>query len=87
MYYVKERGRSDFRFYQRKMNIGLLSRMKIDHAMRLALEHQNSNCTINRCLISIVNKCSELGADSMERQGELGDISPRSSFPSPNKPD
>lgn len=38
MYHVKERGRSDFRFYQRQMNIGLLSRMKLDHAMRLALE-------------------------------------------------
>ncbi|MEW9900805.1 EAL domain-containing protein [Chitinivorax sp. PXF-14] len=37
MYYVKERGRSDFRFYQRQMNVGLLSRMKLDHAMRLAL--------------------------------------------------
>lgn len=40
MYHVKERGRSDFRFYQRQMNIGLLSRMKLDHAMRQALEHQ-----------------------------------------------
>ncbi|MFZ6724737.1 sensor domain-containing protein [Undibacterium sp. MH2W] len=38
MYHVKERGRSDFRFYQRQMNIGLLSRMKLDHAMRQALE-------------------------------------------------
>ncbi len=37
MYHVKERGRSDFRFYQRQMNIGLLSRMKLDHAMRQAL--------------------------------------------------
>jgi EAL domain-containing protein (putative c-di-GMP-specific phosphodiesterase class I) len=39
MYHVKERGRSGFRFYQRQMNIGLLSRMKLDHAMRQALEH------------------------------------------------
>ncbi|MEN6587152.1 MAG: EAL domain-containing protein [Sulfuricella sp.] len=39
MYHVKERGRSDFRFYQRQMNIDLLSRMKLDHAMRLALEN------------------------------------------------
>ena len=39
MYHVKERGRSDFRFYQRQMNIGLLSRMKLDHAMRQALQH------------------------------------------------
>ncbi len=37
MYHVKERGRAGFRFYQRQMNVGLLSRMKIDHAMRQAL--------------------------------------------------
>ena len=39
MYHVKERGRSDFRFYQRQMNIDLLTRVKLDHAMRQALEH------------------------------------------------
>lgn len=37
MYHVKERGRSDFRFYQRQMNVDLLSRMKLDNAMRGAL--------------------------------------------------
>lgn len=37
MYHVKERGRAGFRFYQRQMNVGLLSRMKLDHAMRQAL--------------------------------------------------
>jgi diguanylate cyclase (GGDEF)-like protein/PAS domain S-box-containing protein len=39
MYAVKERGRSGFRFYTRQMNIGLLSRVKLDHAMRQALEN------------------------------------------------
>jgi len=34
MYHVKERGRADYRFYQPQMNIDLLSRMKLDHAMR-----------------------------------------------------
>jgi len=38
MYAVKERGRADFRFYQRQMNIGLLSRMKMDQALRQALD-------------------------------------------------
>ncbi|MCK7593352.1 sensor domain-containing protein [Pseudomarimonas salicorniae] len=38
MYAVKERGRSDFRFYQRHMNVGLLSRMKLDQALRRALD-------------------------------------------------
>jgi diguanylate cyclase (GGDEF)-like protein/PAS domain S-box-containing protein len=40
MYHVKERGRGDFRFYQRQMNVDLLTRMKLDHAMREALVHQ-----------------------------------------------
>jgi diguanylate cyclase (GGDEF)-like protein/PAS domain S-box-containing protein len=38
MYQVKERGRSNFRFYQRQMNIDSLSRIKLDSAMRAALE-------------------------------------------------
>jgi diguanylate cyclase (GGDEF)-like protein/PAS domain S-box-containing protein len=37
MYQVKERGRSNFRFYQRQMNIDSLSRIKLDSAMRAAL--------------------------------------------------
>ncbi len=37
MYQVKERGRSNFRFYQRQMNIDSLSRIKLDTAMRTAL--------------------------------------------------
>jgi len=37
MYHVKERGRSGFRFYQRQMNVDLLSRMKLDHNLRQAL--------------------------------------------------
>jgi diguanylate cyclase (GGDEF)-like protein/PAS domain S-box-containing protein len=39
MYRVKERGRGSFRFYKPQMNVDLLSRMKLDHAMRLALAH------------------------------------------------
>ena len=35
---VKERGRGNLRFYQPQMNVDLLSRMKMDHAMRQALE-------------------------------------------------
>ncbi|GAB1393842.1 hypothetical protein MASR1M60_20060 [Rhodocyclaceae bacterium] len=41
MYHVKERGRAGFRFYQRQMNVGLLTRMKLDHAMRQALANTN----------------------------------------------
>jgi diguanylate cyclase (GGDEF)-like protein/PAS domain S-box-containing protein len=38
MHRVKERGRGDFRFYQPQMNVDLLSRMKMDHSMRVAME-------------------------------------------------
>ena len=37
MYRVKERGRGNFRFYQPQMNVDLLSRVKMDHAMRIAM--------------------------------------------------
>ncbi len=37
MYRVKERGRGSYGFYQPQMNVNLLSRMKMEHAMRMAL--------------------------------------------------
>ena len=40
MYRVKERGRGSFRFYQPQMNVDVLSRMKLDHAMRQAMQQQ-----------------------------------------------
>lgn len=39
MHRVKEHGRGNFRFYQPQMNVDLLSRMKMDHAMRQAMEN------------------------------------------------
>lgn len=38
MYLVKARGRGSFRFYQPQMNVNLLSHIKMDHAMRQAME-------------------------------------------------
>ncbi|MEG0201809.1 MAG: diguanylate cyclase, partial [Comamonas sp.] len=38
MYRVKERGRGNFSFYQPQMSAGLLSRMRLEHAMRQALD-------------------------------------------------
>lgn len=35
---AKERGRGHFRFYQPQMNVALLSRMKMEHRLRLALD-------------------------------------------------
>ncbi|MBS0468059.1 MAG: EAL domain-containing protein [Proteobacteria bacterium] len=37
MYRVKERGRGNFGFYEPQMNANLLSRMKLEHALRQAL--------------------------------------------------
>ncbi|MEY2954124.1 MAG: hypothetical protein RLZZ401_2211, partial [Pseudomonadota bacterium] len=41
MYRVKEQGRAALRFYQRHMNVDLLARMRLDHAMRQALQQGN----------------------------------------------
>jgi diguanylate cyclase (GGDEF)-like protein/PAS domain S-box-containing protein len=76
MYAVKERGRADLRFYQRQMNIGLLSRMKLDHALRHALtegglhvHYQPKFALSDRRLI---------GAEALVRwtDPELGNVSP-----------
>ncbi|QIK37566.1 EAL domain-containing protein [Caldichromatium japonicum] len=37
MYYIKERGRNGLCFYRRQMNLHLLERVRLDHAMREAL--------------------------------------------------
>ena len=76
MYRVKERGRSGFRFYQRQMNVDLLSRMKLDHAMREALDtggfHLHYQPRIDIATDRII------GAEALARwrDPELGDIPP-----------
>jgi diguanylate cyclase (GGDEF)-like protein/PAS domain S-box-containing protein len=40
MYRVKERSKGSFRFYQPQMNIDVLSRVKMDHAMREGLDNR-----------------------------------------------
>ncbi len=81
MYHVKERGRSDFRFYQRQMNIGLLSRMKIDHAMRQALEHQEFRLHYQP-LVDLETQ-QVYGAEALLRwhDPELGEVSPAKFIP------
>ncbi|WP_428717938.1 sensor domain-containing protein [Undibacterium curvum] len=81
MYHVKERGRSDFRFYQKKMNIGLLSRMKLDHAMRQALEKQEFRLHYQP---QVHLKTGQIfGAEALIRwhDEELGEISPAQFIP------
>ncbi|MBR7800689.1 sensor domain-containing protein [Undibacterium fentianense] len=81
MYYVKERGRSDFRFYQKQMNIGLLSRMKIDHAMRQALEHQEFRLHYQPLVDLSTNQV--FGAEALLRwyDKDLGEVSPAKFIP------
>ena len=81
MYHVKERGRSDFRFYQRQMNIDLLSRMKLDHAMRQALEHGDFQLHYQP-QVDLANG-RIFGAEALIRwyDKELGQISPTQFIP------
>ncbi len=76
MYHVKERGRSDFRFYQRQMNIGLLSRMKLDHAMRQALENDDFHLVYQPQIAIPDGKL--VGAEALIRwhDDELGEVAP-----------
>jgi diguanylate cyclase (GGDEF)-like protein/PAS domain S-box-containing protein len=76
MYLVKERGRGSFRFYQPQMNVDLLSHMKIDHAMRQAMElglfrlHYQPQISLATGQL--------LGAEALIRwtDAELGNVSP-----------
>jgi len=76
MYLVKERGRGSFRFYQPQMNVDLLSRMKMDHAMRRAME-QGLFRLHYQPQISLANG-QLLGVEALIRwsDGELGHVSP-----------
>ncbi|MBK9441990.1 MAG: EAL domain-containing protein [Comamonadaceae bacterium] len=76
MYLVKARGRGSFRFYQPQMNVNLLSHIKIDHAMRGAME-QNLFQLHYQPQTSLANG-SLLGAEALIRwtDAELGQMSP-----------
>lgn len=76
MYLVKERGRGSFRFYQPQMNVDLLSRMKMDHAMRLAME-QSLFRLHYQPQISLASG-QLVGAEALIRwsDAELGNVSP-----------
>ncbi|MDI6749771.1 MAG: EAL domain-containing protein [Rhodocyclaceae bacterium] len=80
MYHVKERGRAGFRFYQRQMNVGLLSRMKIDHAMRQALANPTAESHFQLYFQPQVRFSDNVitGAEALLRwrDAELGEIPP-----------
>lgn len=76
MYHAKERGRAGFRFYQRQMNVDLLSRMKLDQAMRQALRNEAFHLHYQPQLDLAHNRI--FGAEALIRwhDEELGDVPP-----------
>ncbi len=85
MYHVKERGRAAFRFYQRQMNVGLLSRMKLDHAMRQALANQDAGAGFRlhyQPQIDLANN-TIFGAEALLRwrDPDMGEITPAQFIP------
>lgn len=81
MYHVKERGRGDFRFYRRQMNVDLLTRMKIDHAMREALSHGRFRLAYQPQVD--LHKGQIVGAEALLRwtDSNLGEVSPTQFIP------
>ena len=81
MFRVKERGRANFRFYQPQMNVDLLSRVKMDHAMRLAMEQRLFRLHYQP-QISLLDG-SLLGVEALIRwtDAELGNVSPATFIP------
>ena len=76
MYAVKERGRADFRFYQRQMNIGLLARVKLDQALRQALQNDALQLKYQP-KIDLVSR-QVVGVEALARWSdpELGEVLP-----------
>ncbi len=81
MYHVKERGRAGFRFYQRQMNVGLLSRMKLDHGMRLALANGSFRLHYQPQLRFADGAIFGVEALLRWRDPELGEIPPAQFIP------
>ena len=85
MYHVKERGRAGFRFYQRQMNVGLLSRMKLDHAMRQALlaQDQQHGFRLHYQPQVCIHDGTIFGAEALLRwrAPELGEVPPGQFIP------
>lgn len=81
MYQVKDRGRSNFRFYQPQMNIDSLSRIKLDAAMRLALEQGHFHLRYQPQIDLVSGRI--IGAEALLRWtcADLGDVSPARFIP------
>ena len=81
MYQAKESGRAGFRFYQPRMNADLLARMRLDHAMRGALERGDFRLHYQPQVA--LNGGAMVGAEALLRwrDSELGEVSPADFIP------
>ena len=81
MYRVKERGRGSYGFYQPQMNANLLSRMKLEHAMRQALGEQRLSVHYQPQVNLITGRI--IGAEALIRwtDPEFGAVSPAQFVP------
>jgi len=69
MYRVKERGRGNYGFYQPQMNANLLTRMKLEHAMRQALGFPWMDSLTLDVALQELERCVERG-----RGGQFGSV-------------
>ena len=81
MFRVKERGRGNFRFYQPQMNVDLLSRVKLDHAMRQAMEHGLFRLHYQPQIALMDGRLLGVEALIRWRDDELGNVSPATFIP------
>lgn len=81
MYQAKERGRSNFRFYRRQMNIDSLSRIKLDSAMRTAFAHGDFQLRYQPQVDLESGRIVGVEALLRWRSKELGEVSPAHFIP------
>ncbi len=76
MYRVKERGRGSFRFYQPQMNVDVLSRIKMDHAMRQGM--QRGQFRVHYQPQIAIGSGQLVGAEALTRwsDAEFGEVPP-----------
>ena len=81
MHWVKESGRGAFRFHQPRKDVDLLSRMRLDHAMRQALQ-DGQFCLHFQPQVSL-STGKVLGAEALIRWRDplRGDVSPAEFIP------